>query len=344
MGCDSPTPVPVNGDVCVRDVFLTSGAPSFSASGPAVAYDPATGSLWLADGTGWVELSTGGGTAGWSLTGNAGTTPEPGGTNYVGTSDAAAFAVAVDGVRRAVFDTDGVSFHPDGGTVRARIDGTETEIAYVDAGGRVVRSYIGLNGFGAGLSQAGMYASDGAVLAGVGAAAGAGYTSGGISVIEAGTVTASIGAAHVAGVMRSASVTGLSPDDGVDRGFTVRRPDAGSVADVVVTTGEWQSNLIDDVAPGMVLALHSSGTARWGDPGDVIPPPHTETFTSDGSAYPVSHLLNVPNTAIGYVVGVDVYAAGAPVIPTGINFDSSNVVSVTVPAGTYNVVVHRLYG
>src|SRR3546814_905918 len=61
-------------------------------SGPAtglLVYDTDANSFWYFDGTTWVDIAAaggggGGGTAGWALTGNAGTNPA---TDFIGTTD-----------------------------------------------------------------------------------------------------------------------------------------------------------------------------------------------------------------------------------------------------------------
>ncbi|MDX1547274.1 MAG: hypothetical protein R3247_09820, partial [Rhodothermales bacterium] len=65
-----------------------------------------TGGIKFPDGTIQTSAASGGGGAGWGLTGNAGTTP---GTNFIGTTDPAAFEVHVDGVRGFRFEPATVS-------------------------------------------------------------------------------------------------------------------------------------------------------------------------------------------------------------------------------------------
>ncbi len=133
---DGSTPVSCagGGGEGIQEVYSQTGPPVTPPAGPnAVSYDLATNVLyvWDAGSAAWEPADTGPVGDPWLLLGNAGTVPlgDPGGTDFVGTTDTSALVLGTDTQPRVRIDS--------GGTVTVSPDGTNTRVTVTDAGTNV---------------------------------------------------------------------------------------------------------------------------------------------------------------------------------------------------------------
>lgn len=186
-GATSTVWVPDSGD----QVTVVSGAPASPPLDPsvaAIAYDVATGGVYLWDPVGAAWSAIGDLPPDWQLEGNAGTSPlSAGGPNFVGTTDAVGLSIGTDGEDRVNVSATGVvTVRPDGSTDRVTVTDTQTDIRHTN-GGVSEQVSVGDNLFGLGAKGAGLWEENGATVGfAVVRDAGGGVTVAAMSALDAG--------------------------------------------------------------------------------------------------------------------------------------------------------------